>query len=494
MYRPWAWLIPIVLLQAGLALRTSGPIATDEATYIVAGHQIIANVSHGTPVQQYGSYFSGLPGLYPVIAAAIDHVGGITAVRLLSLLCMIGVNLCLFRITTRLFGLRTGLVASFVFATTSGATFLAWYSTFDAMSLVLLAVAFLLVVDRANPASAPWRAVPVGILLATAVAVKYVAILFVPSILIVLFLLTLQRSALRHAIVQTAVALMALAATALLFVAVAAPSDRTGFMLTSTAGRRVIQSESRLHLLQMSWSFIGPWLLLALAGLVAVHIDRRRCLLSIVLFGTSLLPLASQITLGELVSLHKHTAFGFFFAAPLAGYAITWALAYGRARVEMKGLEGTIRTDRRGLVPAAAVLWLVVLLGAGMSAAGQMQYGWPVADRAATAIEPYVNKTGHYLADNPSIPSYLFSARSRPEQWSAPWFFERVRNHQVLRGDAALLDAINHKFFTAIIYRPPTFTKKQRQLLLPAIEMHYRLASQVFYQPGQAWSVWVPST
>ena len=45
------------------------------------GHVVIAHLFHGgagsTPCSAYGAYFSGAPNAYPVVAAALDSVGGL---------------------------------------------------------------------------------------------------------------------------------------------------------------------------------------------------------------------------------------------------------------------------------------------------------------------------------------------------------------------------------------------------------------------------------
>ena len=499
-YTDWAWLAPILVLQAGLAVRVNGPVATDEATYLVAGHQLIAHLLHGTYAQNYGTYFSGVPGLYPVLAAGIDDVLGITGVRLLSLACMLVTNVCLFRVTRRLFGPRAAIFASFVLAVSSGATFLAWYATFDALSLMLLALATTMAVESAQR-SQLWVAAAIGPVLVSAVAVKYVAVIYVPAVLAVLAVTSLRRDPWPTVSRRVGLAAGTTVASALVAYLLTSPSDAVGFFATSSSGRRVLGPETTPDLLRLSWSFVGPSLLLALVGLCILFARRRDRILSVLLFATGVLPVVTQVIIGESTSLHKHTAFGLFFAAPLAGYAIARALAFGRAHVGTGRSAAATAPDavsarpnplRRSLVPVAIIGWVTYLLGTGMSSVENMRYGWPDSDAVVTALAPYISSSGNYLADNPSIANYAYRSRTSPTQWSAPWYFERVSNHQVLTGDPALLDAIRHGFFNVIVYRPQTFTTDQKALFMPAIAQNYRLVSQLNYGHGQAWYLWVP--
>lgn len=48
---------------------------------------------------------------------------------------------------------------------------------------------------------------------------------------------------------------------------------------------------------------------------------------------TEVLPVVTQVIIGGSTSLYKPSAFGLFFAASLAGYAVTRALAFGRTQL-----------------------------------------------------------------------------------------------------------------------------------------------------------------
>ena len=57
----------------------------DEGLYVYVGHEMIAHLVHGFSVPTSpGSYFSGAPGLYPVMGALGDSVGGLAGARFVS--------------------------------------------------------------------------------------------------------------------------------------------------------------------------------------------------------------------------------------------------------------------------------------------------------------------------------------------------------------------------------------------------------------------------
>ena len=52
----------------------------DEGLYLFMGHRMIDHILSGVHLSEYpGTYFSGAPGLYPVVGAIADSVGGVPA-------------------------------------------------------------------------------------------------------------------------------------------------------------------------------------------------------------------------------------------------------------------------------------------------------------------------------------------------------------------------------------------------------------------------------
>lgn len=484
--------VPVLVLQVALALRVNGPISTDESLYLVAGHRLLDNMLTGAPVQDYGTWFSGVPGLYPVVGGAIDQLGGIALARAFGLVCMLWTTLCVYLITARLFGRTSAVFGSLSFVLTSAISFLSWYATFDAPSLALLATATLLVFQLAEepaPRSRALllRAAGAGAALALAVAVKYFALEFVPVVLALLAVRTWRLQGLSQAIgrglVVAGVAILAAGAIALTM----SPSNWAGLSSTSSTERRILDRISATDLAMQGADFIGLWLVLAAIGLVVVLGRRSLRLESLVLVGAGFLPVATHVVLGESTSLHKHTGFGFFFAAPLAGVALAAAFAFGRAVAGRKR-----RGPLTALVPVTAAVLLAVLLGTGMASAEQMKYGWPEETSLVQVLDPLVDSSGHYLAETASIPAYLFGDRTQPDQWTSPWYFAYATDGTVVFGNGALQRAIADEYFDVVILRPGTFDPEQEQLLMPLIGVHYRVVAQVEYWGGNQWQVLRP--
>ena len=164
-----------------MSLRLHNTAYFDEAQYLYSGHLELEHLLHGTALQgSFTSVYSGSPVLYPVLAAAVDQLGGLTAARLLSLAEMLSVTALLYSLTRRLFNERVALCAALLFCVTEPVIFLGNFATYDATSLFLLALAAWIMV---RTAAFRWPvfllAAPVA---ALAVGVKYAALLFVPTI------------------------------------------------------------------------------------------------------------------------------------------------------------------------------------------------------------------------------------------------------------------------------------------------------------------------
>ncbi|MBO0841440.1 MAG: glycosyltransferase family 39 protein, partial [Sciscionella sp.] len=134
-----SWLVPL-LVQVGLSLRLlwSNTAFLNEAQYLYAGHQELANKLR---MLGYDTYFSGHPSLYPVLGALVDSIGGLTAARLLGLAFMLLATWLLYRMTTDMFGPVAGCAAALAFAAIAPTQFLSAFATYDPMAMAMLAVA-----------------------------------------------------------------------------------------------------------------------------------------------------------------------------------------------------------------------------------------------------------------------------------------------------------------------------------------------------------------
>ncbi|MGH3417903.1 MAG: ArnT family glycosyltransferase, partial [Actinocrinis sp.] len=169
-------LLTILLTQALLSLRGNNSAFEDEALYLYSGHLELDHLVNGVPIDNFATYFSGAPVLYPVVGALADQVGGVFAARLLSLAFMLGATCLVYLIGKRLFGVRSALCGAGLFGTTASAIFVGGLATYDAPAVFLLALGAWIVV-RSAASSWPYYALAVLPML-LAVGTKYASLLF----------------------------------------------------------------------------------------------------------------------------------------------------------------------------------------------------------------------------------------------------------------------------------------------------------------------------
>jgi 4-amino-4-deoxy-L-arabinose transferase-like glycosyltransferase len=328
----------ILLAVTSWALVLNNGIFIDESVYIRTGRAYIEHWMHGTPLPSWvGDGFSGLPLLYPVLAGALDMVGGLALVRLFSLACIIATMFLLRSIATRLFNRRTGLVTAAIFGLTGPVLYVAHLGTFDALTILLLVAAWRLGMRDG------WAVVLLlGPLLALAVATKYTAYVFVPSLLV---LSTFRPYSLAHSttfrtwlhphlpwgrIARAAVTGVFTASLLTLLYLTTNETTREALAFTTTS-RSALSPMARGDLVGTVPDFVWPTFFAALLGLVWLYRAQRwtALLWGVVLIGTALLLPIAQIKLGEAVSFQKHLAYSAAFLAPLAGwgFARPWKLA-----------------------------------------------------------------------------------------------------------------------------------------------------------------------
>jgi Dolichyl-phosphate-mannose-protein mannosyltransferase len=424
-------LIAILALQSMLSLRLANTAFQDEALYIYAGHRLIAQLLHNTPsYDNYSTYFSGAPGLYPMAAGVLDGLGGIALARLFSLLCMLAATVAVFWLTNRLFQ-AGGIFAAALFAVSGPVIFVGHLATFDALSLALLAGGAALAVWSAGRGW--WTLIGMAQVLVLAIFVKYAAILFVPSVLALLAIETRRRRGWGIAAVRVflVTALMAAGTTVALWLS----SDALVHGIVETTLRRhVLLGTSRMALARTAVEYAGLLVLLGCAGFVVVW--RRRPVLALLLLMSGLLAPLNHIRIAEATSLHKHVAFGFLFLAPLAGLAVArFAAATGPQFLA-------------GLALIAAVFY------SGLSQTDQLYSSWPNSQSLIYVLRTQVRPvTGRYLAEEPEVPRYYLRGLIEPYQWSSTYYFEYTKNGRRLTGIDAYRSAIADRYFDVIVLR-----------------------------------------
>jgi Dolichyl-phosphate-mannose-protein mannosyltransferase len=328
----------ILAMQAFMSFRllNANGASFDEALYIYSGHQLIHEMWHGGGSPYYENYFSGAPVIYPVLAAMLDHAGGLELVRIVSGLFMLIATGLLFATARELFGYWPAVIAAGLFAALGITQGLGAYATFDALSLMLMAFAAYCAVKAAN--NARWLlAIPVILLLAN--ATKYASVLFDP-VVIMLAALTLRTEGWRRVWHRAAI----LASVTLALMAIAVALAGTGYLkgiVFTTILRKTgtgilnINPASPPAIFAFSWDRIGLIVIIGvLALIVALAVPRERSSLPLLaLFVVAgLLVTLEAIHLKDLTSVNKHDDFGAWFTAMAAGYALARGVELTRNR------------------------------------------------------------------------------------------------------------------------------------------------------------------
>jgi hypothetical protein len=439
--------LAICSLQAILSLLLENTAFEDEALYLYAGRMELAHILHGTALQGgFASYFSGAPVLYPVLAAALNAVGGLALARALSLVEMLAVTALLYSITRSLFDERVALCAAALLAVSEPVIFLGHLATSDATCLFLLASATWIVVRWSA------RRWPVFLLaaplVALAVAVKYAGLLFVPTIA-VLPAITGWPAHGRRALLYPP-AFGALVAS-LLYGALRLAGHSYGQAISATILNQARYDVPALAVGRESIAWGGVIMVLALVGAATCG---KRAALGIVLAGTAFLAPAYQMYLHTDASLLKHVGFGLFFAAPLAGVGL----------VRLVG-------DRYGRQQAGMAAWCVTLL-LGMSGSWSLYHSWPSSGPLVNALSAYLRPGARYLVEVPEVPIYYLQGRAdaQPDQfWSTSAITYVNSKGQRLTGDAGFTAAIKAGFFRLVAYTGGV-TPETDAVILSALE------------------------
>ncbi|HYP44435.1 MAG TPA: glycosyltransferase family 39 protein [Propionibacteriaceae bacterium] len=481
---PWPWLAVIATAQVILSRvvpRNDGAFQ-DEGLYIYMGHRVLDLVRSGEPLfESPGSYFSGAPAFYPVLAALVDSVGGLQAARDLSLVFLIVTMGATYGLGKQLFGRLAGLLGAAAFAVNGPVIYLSQWATFDSMTLMLAALAAWLAVVSAK-SEGLLRAPFVAMLLVAAVFAKYAGAMFVP--IVAALAVAAGWSRFGWLVVRRAAFLVAASVTLFFFIVLLWGRGMLDGLAQTTTERHILNPTGQLELATQAATWIGPWLALALLG--GILRLRRQPMVVLVLLGGSVLGPLQQIHLGEGTSLSKHVAFGLIFAAPLIGALLSTVLQ--------------VRAVLLRALLAPAVLALVCALAAlGLQHSGRFLTAYPEDTQFREYLREAVaaNPGKPILAEQSSAQRYELRDMTEPWQWADTYVFK----YKGLTGPAAYERAIRERYF-GVIYLNFT-TKNSHQIVKflgnsPVNGNYYHLAAQVpgyiHGDPAGFWLMWTPQS
>lgn len=454
-------LLGVLAMQALLSFRLSTGASPEEAVNLVVGRQEYAHLVDATAVTtDLVDRVPGSASLYPVLAGAVDKLGGLSAVRLLSLLFALVATALLYSLTRRMFNERVAACAAAAYAVLQSTVVVGYYASPDALALMLIALAAWIVVytDRANP-FVVLAAAPVA---ALAAAVEHTTALVLPTVLLLAVHTAWPYKGSATGILRGIV----------LGAGIAAPLLVTGAFdaIKGTTLSRGQGGEGALDILTTSAQWSGLFLLLACGGAVAwvrrermneaVDMDSvpgsalRRAALGLTLCATGALVPLFQAQLHTSQGLFRHIAFGLLLAAPLTGLGITRMIgAHFRH-------------------PQLGILAWVLMLALGISQSDQRFESWPDSNNLADVLRPHVNAKGTYLSEVRGVPEYYLGSRTSPGQWVS---LEDGRVGDVTKGryGAIVLDTVTSGAQSA---REKAVTRAVRT------GGHYRLIAQLPYR------------
>lgn len=482
----WGPLALVLVAQALLSLRLQATAFQDEALYLVYGRWYLDQLAGSAPAIQSSpeTWMSGAPQLYPVLAGALDSIGGLSLARAASTACLLAATTATWWTARTLFGARTdrvwapargsGVIAAAAFAAGGSVLFLGHFATQDALAVAMLAWALASGVRAARGRShVMWWAVLAGALLAAASFVKYSAATDAPFVLLAVILSGaadrgVRRDRWRRSVRAGSVA-AAVAAAGVVVPLLFGASPLLGGVLNTTVARDSLRPAATSDLLQVVADGGGPVLVLGLVG--AALLARRQPALAAALAAGSLAAPLYQVSTGESVSLGKTVVLGALFAAPLVGHL---------------GSRLAVRPTGAALV--AAVLVVATVQGAVASA--RMFSTWPDTTRIVDVLRPVVERhPGQPVAaDTPEPLQYGLLDETGPTQWTATWpgSFQRDGQQDLPAFETALRD----RYFAVVVLDGVSSTIGA-QLVTVVPDSGYQRVAEVTSPDGQrTWTVW----
>ena len=488
-------LVLVLVIQAALSLRLiwSATAFIDEGLYLSVGHMELNHFLHGAAMPNVASFMSGSPVVYPPLAAIADNIGGLAGARLLSLAFMLVATVALYAVTRRLLDSRlAAFFAAALFGWLGTAQFLGAFATYDAMALMLLAVATWLGV-RATEADDVLRYTLVcvaGVAMAVADAAKYAAALFNPVVLAVVALAAWRAGGRKAGL--DSLGAMLLSAALPLTVGYDLAGSSYGKGISSTTLSRASSSATVQQVIDLSVHTTGIIAVLAVLGGLLITVrwpGWLTVLLAWTLVGAVFLAPAEQARIHTLTSLFKHVTYGAWFACAIAGYLLAEiALAASR-----------LGRARWTLVAGTAIGTVVVLAAGafGVTVANGQHDTWPDSRGMIAALSKLVKPKGIYLVEDPNVVTYYLRTKIPFENVDDTYVFtyRDPQTHQMLVNTPAYAAAIQRSYFAGIVLAfGDTFATDQTIVADINRDHTYRLAAVIPYRdsfgPSQ-YRIWV---
>ena len=409
---PSGWpLLAVLVVQALLSLRLvrADTAYQDEALYLWAGHLQWANWLHGTAIPPFPYYFSGAPVIYPPLGALANHLGGLTGARVLSLVFMLGATTLLWSAARRRYGRRAAFFAAALFAVLGPTLHLGAFATYDALSLLLVALAAWCVLRVGDRGEVPGRMIAAGAALALANATAYSTLLFDVLVPVLAVLAAVPAVGARVALRRVAILLTTVIALLAAGLLIGGSSYLTGFKRTILTP--VAHTSSPVSVLSSSWSWAGVLVVLAVGAVIISAVRREgraQTWLLAVLAAAAILGPAEQAWLHTAALLNEHVGVGAWFAAIAAGYTADRFIAAAPAG------------RQQAFTSATCVIALVFPVYLGAVQSWSFATSWPNATAFIAVFRPLADHShGPVLVEDPSIAKYYLPSGRQWRRWSS---------------------------------------------------------------------------
>jgi hypothetical protein len=334
-------------------------------------------------------------------------------------------------------------------------------------------------------------------ILALANATKYASGLFDPVVVVLVGLVIAQRYGRRQGVRSAALFAAMLAAVLCAALAIAGHNYQLGIMGSTVA--RHGSGATTLQVLGQSVHWIGLLAALSLATAMACLVAWRRCrrdpghesalgsspLLVLVLAGAVVLAPLEQAHLHTTVSLHKHVAYGGWYASIAVG-------------VLLSSISGSALRSWWRWAPVLAGVVGLLFIGRGQA---QNSFGaWPNTTQLLASMQPYVAATANkpVLMDDSDVALYYLGAGYPIWHWSNTYYvqYQPPGATAPLLGEPALRSAIrdNHFGVVALDQRDPNTWMDQvaKQEIAKNPQYHYLGRVPVHDRDGADWyELWI---
>jgi hypothetical protein len=350
----------------------------DEGIYLTAGQRTLEGHGHS---DGYLGWFAGSL-LWPMVAGMSYEIGGLTGARAAALSLAGLAFLAFARAVENLFGRRPAFWATLALALSGPFTALARMGVYDSTALAGLAVSLFAITELAKRDHRAWLVVA-AVSFAAGMLAKYPSGLMLLPLLGTLGVLRRRKTATDVVIFG----FVSLAVALAFFLPVRGQlSSFFHYRLTNTPASGVRPAMIAVDLLTLS---IAPMTLAVGGWFVA---KGKRGLASVLLLSLAMWP-AYHLILKDPVSSTKHIVFGFLFAYPLVGLALSalWRES-GRSNVFRRGMA------------------LVLVVGLGLLDLAQLErfnHAWPDVRPAARHLVAQV-EPGQKLLINESWPFTMY--------------------------------------------------------------------------------------